>query len=42
MKKAVTNKKKFTPIDFLRKLTTYKLKGKPKDLAQNHDYYAWE
>lgn len=34
-------KKKLTTNDFLAKLTTYKLHG-PKDLAKNHDKYAWE
>ena len=34
-------KRKFTTNDFLAKLTTYKLHG-PKDLAKNHDKYAWE
>lgn len=30
------------PIDFLLSLATYNLKGGPKDLAKNHDKYAWE
>ena len=28
--------------DFLLKLTTYNLKGGPKDLAKEHDKYIWE
>jgi len=28
--------------DFLLKLMEYKAKGAPKDLAKNHDKYAWE
>ncbi|MBI2028093.1 MAG: hypothetical protein HYT07_00655 [Candidatus Levybacteria bacterium] len=34
--------KKFTSNDFLLKLTGYKLKGGPKDLARKHDKYTWE
>lgn len=28
--------------DFLLKLTTYNLRGGPKDLAKEHDKYTWE
>ena len=35
-------KKKMTGIEFLLKLSKYNAKGLPKDLAQNHDKYAWE
>lgn len=34
--------KKVSTNDFLSKLATFKLKGGPKDLAQNHDKYTWE
>jgi uncharacterized protein YggE len=34
--------KKSTTNDFLQRLAVYKLKGGPKDLAKNHDKYAWE
>lgn len=27
---------------FLLALTDYQMKGKPKNLAKNHDRYAWE
>ncbi len=40
-RKVQSIKKKFTTNDFLAKLATYKLHG-PKDLARNHDKYAWE
>lgn len=35
-------KKKITGTEFLKKLTEYKLKGAPSDLAKNHDKYTWE
>lgn len=39
-KKKVAKTMKST--DFLLKLTTYNLKGGPKDLAKEHDKYTWE
>ena len=33
---------KIAGTDFLGKLAQYKLKGAPKDLAQNHDKYLWK
>lgn len=34
--------KKITGVEFLLRLAKYKLKGGPKDLAENHDRYTWE
>ena len=40
--KAVKEKKKITMMEFARELANWQVKGLPKDLAKNHDKYAWE
>lgn len=37
-----TKKEALKGTDFLLKLANYHFKGGPKDLAANHDKYAWE
>lgn len=34
--------KKNSGVEFLQKLAQMKVKGGPKDLAQNHDKYTWD
>lgn len=41
-KKGVSQSKKFTTNDFLAQLAGIRAKGLPKDLAKNHDAYAWD
>ena len=40
-KKEADRPRKMTGTEFLLKLSTYNLHG-PKDLAKNHDKYAWD
>lgn len=40
-KKQADKGKKMTGTEFLLKLSTYHMKGS-KDLAKNHDKYAWD
>lgn len=37
-----TGYKKVNTTDFILKLTDYRLKDGPKDLAKKHDKYTWE
>ncbi len=37
-----TDSKRMTTNEFLSRLTDYKLKNKPKNLAKEHDKYTWE
>lgn len=41
-KKQADKDKKMTGTEFLLKLSTYHMKGGPKDLAKNHDKYTWD
>lgn len=41
-KKQADKPRKMTGIEFLKKLSTYHMKGGPRDLAKNHDKYTWE
>lgn len=41
-KKGADKPRKMTGTEFLLKLSTYHMKGGPKDLAKNHDKYTWD
>lgn len=42
IKKSASESKKFTTNDFLARLAHIKAKGLPKNLAKDHDAYAWD